>query len=83
MSKAFWVNMIIEIVDESSLFKWIIRECDEGAISVEYSDWDGDAKEWKKPSGELTVYGTEKGREVAARIIQMCDHIDEQDNGNG
>lgn len=83
MSKGFWVNMIIEIVDQSALFKWTITEYDEGAITVKYCDWDDSGKKWKEPSGELTVYGTEKAREVAARIIQMCDHIDEQDNGNG
>lgn len=79
MSRTFWVNMILEVVDESGLFKWAISEEDEGAITVHYSDWDGDARKWKKPSGELTVYGTAKAREVAKRMLQLCDHMDAHD----
>jgi len=79
MSKTYWVNMIIEIVDESSLFKWTIKEEDEGAVTIQYCEWSESGKKWKEPSGEITVHGTEKAREVAARIIQMCDHIDQQD----
>jgi hypothetical protein len=78
-NKPVWVNMILEVVDKSGLFKWVIKEVDESAVSVLYSDWDEDSKEWKPPSSDLTIYDTNSVREVAARMIQLCDHIDEQD----
>ena len=73
--------MILEVVDESGLFKWVLKEADEGAIEVSYFDWDDDSKSWKPSSSELTIYGTDRGREVAARMIQLCDHMDSQEKG--
>ena len=78
MSKrTYWVNMELEVIDESAMFKWSIKETDDGAISILYSGWDEGSQDWKKPSGDITIYGTDKAREIALRVIQLCDHIDD------
>ena len=78
MTRDEYVNMTLEVVDKSGLFKWLIYEEDEGAIGIAYSDWDEKTKAWKKPNGELVIYGTDRCREIAKRIVQLCDHIDSE-----
>ena len=76
MSKTHWVNMIFEIVDKSGMFKWTVQGEDDGAVAIECHDWDIDERVWKKSSGEITVYGTDKARKLALCITRLCDHID-------
>lgn len=70
----YYVNQIFEIVESGGLYKYVISEAEEGAVSVHYEDYiDG---KWKRYGSEMTIHGTKFVREVAELMLRMCTHIE-------
>jgi hypothetical protein len=51
MSKHYYETKRMNVIDEGSHFRFSVEVEDQGMLSLQYEEWDADAKAWKAKTG--------------------------------